>query len=259
MKRGRPMTRKFLYSIMILICAALLSGCHFEITNPDSGSWSDSVPPAVSDELDVSVITQGGGRLAYRGEELLITISPEKITDKLTIQLVDDLNTATTLAEDFQGPFPFSWIIPDDFPAGESYRVIVSGSYYKNEAGIYGRSDEFAILAKIVSGLTDISVSSRSIDITLTDSGSVIDGDTVSISLNGSVLDANHILAGAPGTTMSLELLQGINTLSITAVNEGSVSPNTAEITFSGVTAGEAVQEWRLSEGETGTLSISAP
>jgi len=253
------MARKILYSIMILICTALLFGCHFEIVTPGSSSWADTEPSETEGELNISVITQSGDKLAYRGEEVLITLNPEKIIEKVSIELVDEANKTTTLVEDFSGPFPFSWIIPDDFPTGESYRIRIPKPSYKTDEIFYGSSGEFAILANIVSGLSDITVSSRIIEISLTDNGSVIDGDTISISLNGRVLDANHILAGTPGTTMSLELTQGTNTLSITAVNEGSVSPNTAEITFTDVVNGEAVQEWRLSEGETGSLRISAP
>ncbi|MBI9106868.1 MAG: hypothetical protein JEZ04_08985 [Spirochaetales bacterium] len=253
------MTRIFLYSILILICTAILFGCHFEVLNPNNTYQGEDEPSETEGGLDVTVITESGDNLAYRSEELLISISPSEITGSVSIVLVDKRGGETTLIDNYSGPFPFSWIIPEDFPPGESYRILVRGKYYKNDSGIFGFSEEFAILTDFVSGLSDITVSSRIIEITLTDNGSVIDDDTISISLNGSVLDAKHILAGSPGTSLTLYLQEGTNTLSITAVNEGSVSPNTAEITFTDVTEGEVVQEWRLLEGETGTLSISAP
>jgi len=253
------MVRKILYPISLVCCAALLFGCYYGSVTLDDDNWSDIELNDSEGNLEVSVITESGDGLAYQGEELLISWNSGKITEEITIELVDDAKGTTTLVEDYSGTSPWSWLIPEDFPPGESYRIVVTELDSTKSSGVFGYSEEFAILEDFVSGLSDITVSSRSIDITLTDNGSVIDGDTISISLNGAILEANHVLLGPPGTTMTLDLLEGTNSLSILAVNEGSVSPNTAQISFTDVIEGEAVQEWRLNEGETGSLTISAP
>ncbi len=95
--------------------------------------------------------------------------------------------------------------------------------------------------------------------ITVTDNGSLIDGDTVTIILNGEIIAENHILAGIPGNEFELVLNSGENILRITAVDEGDVSPNTALLEITGVVEGIESQEWRLQTGETGTLVIEAP
>ena len=253
------MAGKILFIISVTVCTALLSGCYYGSVTSAGSNWTGIEPSDTEDEFEVSVITAGGNNLAYQGEELIIELNPELIEGEVSIELVDDTNVKMILIDEYSGPFPFRWLIPEDFPPCESYRILVSEQYYKENSGIFGYSEEFAILTNFVSGLSDISVSSRSIEITLTDNGSVIDDDTVSVVLNGSVLFENLVLQGQPGTSLTLDLLKGKNTFGITAVNEGSVSPNTAEISFTDVVSGEAVQQWRLSEGETGTLSISAP
>lgn len=236
---------------------ALISGCYSETMYTENSSWLDAGLADVESKFEVGVITESGNNVAYQGEELLISVSPELITDSVLIQLANGADTIT-LIEEFHGPFPFSWQIPSNFPQGESYRILLNEEGYYKDSIPFGVSKEFAILSNTNSGLSDITVSSRTINITLTDNGSVIDGDTVTISLNNTTLAAKYVLTGFPGTTMSLSLLDGTNTLNITAVNEGSVSPNTAEITFTNVVSGEAVQQWRLNAGETGTVIIGA-
>ena len=103
-------------------------------------------------------------------------------------------------------------------------------------------------------GLSDVTVNAKSISITLTDDGSLVDGDRVDVFLNGVKEIDNHTLVGGAGTVFSLELLSGSNELRVTALNEGTSSPNTAQLAISNVTAGEALQSWRLLTGESGSL-----
>ena len=76
---------------------------------------------------------------------------------------------------------------------------------------------------------------------------------------DGEVVIEGHILAAPPGTSFALSLQKGPNLFEVVAVNEGSISPNTAQLTISNVVVGESVQQWRLLTGETGTLTITAP
>jgi hypothetical protein len=105
-------------------------------------------------------------------------------------------------------------------------------------------------------GLTDVTVTASRISITLTDDGSLVDGDRVDVFLNGVKVIDNHTLAGLAGTTFVLDLLSGSNELRVTALNEGTSSPNTAQLAISDVVVGAALQSWRLLTGESGSLII---
>ena len=153
----------------------------------------------------------------------------------------------------------YSWIIPEVLTADETYRIKVSDITNGKSEYLFGFSGYFAISAVPDPGLSDVAVNRSNITITLIDNGSMVDGDTVSVSLNGTPVAENHVLAGPPGTELMLTLQSGANTLEIYAVNEGEVSPNTAQLDISHVYAGEASQQWRLYTGETGSLVISAP
>ena len=106
-------------------------------------------------------------------------------------------------------------------------------------------------------GLSDVTVNARRISITLTDDGSLVDGDRVDVFLNGTKVIDNHTLVGGAGTVFLLDLLPGSNTLQVTALNEGTSSPNTAQLAISNVTVGAALQSWRLLTGQSGSLVIS--
>lgn len=258
MERNKAIIRTLTYFTIIMITGFLLVSCYCGTVPPSDINWTNTASSDLDEEPKVKAITEGGQNIAYRGEELLISIEPDKIILPVTIELIDSSNYTTVIVEDYSGSFPFSWVIPENFPTCESYRIVINNLYYKDSLISHEYSEEFAILANITSGLSDITVSSKSISIVLTDNGSVVDGDAVLISLNDSVLNANHVLLGSPGTSMSLNLITGTNILTITAVNEGSVSPNTAQITFTDVIKGESVQQWRLNIGETGTLIVTA-
>ena len=64
------------------------------------------------------------------------------------------------------------------------------------------------------------------------------------------------VMLTTAGDRFTLALRSGIASLEIFAVNEGTSSPNTAEITVSNVTQGEATQSYSLNTGETATLRI---
>ncbi len=76
--------------------------------------------------------------------------------------------------------------------------------------------------------LGDVKTSSGSVRIVFRDDGSQIDGDRVSIYHND-VLIYDNITLSAAYKSFQLHLEDGINKINIVALNEGFVSPNTAE------------------------------
>jgi hypothetical protein len=91
------------------------------------------------------------------------------------------------------------------------------------------------------------------------------DGDIVNITLNGSPLVSNFNLnqCGGPsepasGTCVVTRSLppNSANALRVTALNEGSISPNTASLKVSGGCVPEQ-QEWNLLTGESAQITIT--
>ncbi|PIF01151.1 MAG: hypothetical protein CR994_03250 [Maribacter sp.] len=84
-----------------------------------------------------------------------------------------------------------------------------------------------------------------------------VDGDRVKISLNGNIIDYNMLLtAGFKGVNVDLE--KGFNRLDFEALNEGSSSPNTAQVDVYD-DKGNLIysNKWLLSEGAKATLIIT--
>jgi hypothetical protein len=84
-----------------------------------------------------------------------------------------------------------------------------------------------------------------------------VDGDRVMISVNGRVIDHNVLLTGSfKGVNADLE--KGFNRLDFVALNEGSASPNTAQVDVYDET-GQLIysNKWLLSEGSKATLIIT--
>lgn len=108
-------------------------------------------------------------------------------------------------------------------------------------------------------GLQTVTVARRDISIRLYDDGQFIDGDTVSVRLNGASIASNHVLAAPPGNLIRVTLAGGINSLEIYAHNEGDVPPNTARIQISNVVDGPPDQEWSLGLGESERMQLIAP
>ncbi len=84
-----------------------------------------------------------------------------------------------------------------------------------------------------------------------------VDGDRVKISANGHVIDYNVLLTGSfKGVNVDLE--KGFNRLDFEALNEGSASPNTAQVDVYDET-GQLIysNKWLLSAGSKATLIIT--
>lgn len=106
--------------------------------------------------------------------------------------------------------------------------------------------------------LTDVTVSQREITISVRDNAA-IDGDIIDLTVNGAKVLSNYTLTSSPHA-VAVTLNSGRNTVVVTALNEGSRSPNTVEVRVSHVTVGNAVQVSRgLHTGESASFSIHAP
>lgn len=108
-------------------------------------------------------------------------------------------------------------------------------------------------------GFSDVGIKGFDLGYVLRDFG-VEDGDIVDIELSqfGRNLFTGRLSLLNAGTRFSNVLRSGVAQLVITAVNEGALPPNTAEITIDNVTRGEATQSYSLKTGETATLRIEA-
>ncbi len=107
-------------------------------------------------------------------------------------------------------------------------------------------------------GPTNITASSTSTTLKIFDHASV-DGDIVTITLNGVKIFTRHTLKGPPGDTINVNLNSGTNTLSAFAHNQGTSPTNTLTIEFTNITSGPAKQRWHALPNETNTITVTGP
>ena len=106
--------------------------------------------------------------------------------------------------------------------------------------------------------LSNINVNSNAITLSLRDP-QLQDGDVVNIDLNGVRILDRYPTSGRH-VSFPLTLQSGANTLVVTAQNQGVSGPMVAELSFSNVVGGAAIQKTSaLSAGQTETITISAP
>lgn len=254
-----PRTR-LITTTTILIAIVVIAGCDIAAFYGPHG-WGETTDPEL-----LAVISPSRGDRISAGDRLLIIWDGTEQPDALTIELARSGAIVDTLARNYRNSGDFTWTVPSDFaPASEvydEYQIVVRGFHPDQSIGeleLIAYSERFTILPASGGGLSDITVSSRNVIITLTDNGTEVDGDTIDLRLNGALVVANHVLVGGLGTSFALALEPGENTLSIYAVNEGSITPNTALMEVTDVIEGPVAQEWRLLAGETGTLTVTAP
>ncbi|MGV8120981.1 MAG: hypothetical protein AB2L14_14580 [Candidatus Xenobiia bacterium LiM19] len=110
------------------------------------------------------------------------------------------------------------------------------------------------------SGLQDVTVSSRSVTLKIWDY-SAEDGDMVDLYLNGSKIWGGTITNG--GMSLPLSLVQGRNTVTVKALNGGTMPPdrpmNSVAISITNVIKGPAEQQYLLEPGASGSFLIIAP
>jgi hypothetical protein len=106
-------------------------------------------------------------------------------------------------------------------------------------------------------GLTDIGISGTDLAYIIRDFG-LEDGDLVDISVEqfGRTIFTTRLSLLNRGTEFLHLLKKGVARLVITAVNEGAVSPNTAELNLKNVVRGNAIQTYSLRTGDQAVLRI---
>jgi len=245
----------------ILAVLILVVGCDVRVLYPP---FDDGY--VVEDPTLLSVLSPDAEDTYHPGDYVSIAWEGSVASETVSIGLYRYGQPAGEIATDVPNSGYFDWSIPADFDAVseivDQYQIAVRAKhpdYISGELYLEARSEMFTIIPAATGGLSDVTVSQATITITVTDNGTEIDGDTIDILLNGSPVVTSHVLLAAPGTDFELVLQAGTNELEIVAINEGTVSPNTAELAISDVVEGEPVQDWRLSTGESGSLTITAP
>lgn len=106
-------------------------------------------------------------------------------------------------------------------------------------------------------GLSDIAISSDRLAYMLRDFGQQ-DGDIVDVLVQqfGREIFRGRVGLTNGGQAFDIFLRRGLAVLTLTAVNEGAISPNTAGISIQGVTNGNASQSYSLLTGQSATLRI---
>lgn len=249
---------------ILTLATVLLSGCRYYLgpTQRGEAEGKGSGETVEEDEAEagkLTVLVEATHDAPYYAADVLtITWSANSTPTVVSIDLYRGEEPVLVLAAK-HSELSYLWTIPEGLEPSEIYRIRVAEQSGDKQEGPSGFSRAFAIDRSPETGLSDVTVTRREIALTVTDNGSLVDGDTVHIRLNGITVAAEHVLVGPPGTEIPVTLVGGANVLEITAVNEGSVGPNTAQLSISDVSQGEPVQEWRLSVGQTGSMTIRAP
>ena len=106
-------------------------------------------------------------------------------------------------------------------------------------------------------GLSSVTVDNQNITLTFWDHGTE-DGDIINIYLNGASIRSGVLLKNAK-QQIQVKLHSGKNIFEVEAVNEGSVSPNTASVHLSNVTAGNDTQISTRKSGQRASMYLQAP
>jgi hypothetical protein len=253
--------------LLLVVMSAL--GCSqpsawFEAENQrDSGSQDPVAPPATQYAVTVDWAGKAAGAQLTPGMDMGFAWQSTPAGSLVRLEVFrNNAQYKTTLLNYAPDTGTQTWTIPVDIELHDADQfqaklTIVDGVVQTNIL-----EERYSPPFKIVragtnAGLTDVTVSARRISITLTDNGSLVDGDRVDVFLNGAKVIDNHTLAGGAGTVFVLDLLPGSNELRVTALNEGTSSPNTAQLAISDVVVGAALQSWRLLTGQSGSLIIS--
>lgn len=257
-----PRSRLAAYLVILMVLVGIaLSGCDVALLFGSDDDWDRSTDPTLL------AVTSPAIRSTYNlGEKLAVTWIGTLAADSVAIDLHHGEVWIETINATAPNTGEYTYVIPADLDTGggptNTYRISVRGRHLTHEPGeleVIAYSEYFTIGEPVIGGLTDVTVNQRLIVITVIDNGSEIDGDTVDIVLNGTPVVAGHVLVASPGNNFGLSLQQGDNVLEIVAINEGSVSPNTAQLLISNVVTGHSSQAWRLFTGEIGSLTITAP
>lgn len=162
------------------------------------------------------------------------------------------LQVAQTLTEEL----PNSVVIP-----GERIRENNSNDSSGNRTVTQQTSSDNSISKLQIPSVPDVSVNANPIAIILYDNGGE-DGDVVRVTVNGqSPPGLESVVLTNMGQTFYIDLQQGLNTVAVTALNEGSSSPNTATLVIpeSQIVLGGNVFEASQPTGSTTSFTVFAP
>ncbi|GAB5458552.1 MAG: hypothetical protein Hens3KO_15820 [Henriciella sp.] len=108
-------------------------------------------------------------------------------------------------------------------------------------------------------GLSDVAIFGFNLEYMMRDFG-LEDGDLVQIVVTqfGREIFSQELSLLNNGTDFDVRLNPGVASLTITALNEGAISPNTAQITIDNVAEGESDQTYSLLEGEQAVLRVES-
>jgi hypothetical protein len=268
---GVKTIRELKLGFLLLVAAAIASGCmlhdpfHAGREGGRAGGAEDPIaPPGTRYAITVDWAGKGTGAGLAPGLDLRFSWEPASVGSLVRLELFrNNAQYESTLLNYAIDSGAHTWTVPSDIELHDA-------DYFQAKLTIVDGAIQTAVLAESYSppfqivrpgnnsGLTDVTVNSRHISITLIDDGSLVDGDRVDVFLNGAKVIDNHTLVGGAGVVFSLDLLAGSNALRVMALNEGTSSPNTAQLRISDVIVGAAVQSWRLLAGEAGSLVIYA-
>ena len=257
--------------LLLLVVGAIVSGCTLRDPyhggredRPPGGSEDPIAPPGTHYAITVDWAGKGTGARLSPGMDVTFAWEPAAAGSLVRLEVFrNNAQYEATLLNYAADASAYTWTVPPDIELHDA-------DYFQAKLTIVDGAIQTTVLQErysppfqIVrpgsnSGLTDVTVNTRHISITLTDDGSLVDGDRVDVFLNGVKVIDNHTLVGGAGTVFFLDLLSGSNELRVMALNEGTSSPNTAQLRISNVTVGAAVQSWRLLAGESGSLVIYA-
>ncbi|MBU8913113.1 MAG: hypothetical protein KOO61_03755 [Spirochaetales bacterium] len=257
----RERARLAIVGLISIVGVIAISGCDIQVLYPSA--YEDTT---IENDTLLAVVTPEGTEAYSPADVVPIQWSGSIDSPTVVIDLYRYGQFAMQIASRAANTGSFNWLIPVDFDAvsevTDHYQIAIRAQhpdYSPGDLFVQAFSEPFTIVPQASGGLSDVTVSQRIITITMTDNGQEIDDDTVDIILNGATISAAHVLVGPPGTNLELTLQAGINLLEVVALNEGAISPNTAELIISHVLEGESIQEWRLATSESGSLTITAP
>jgi len=250
--------------VILAALLALLSACTLrpELTPGNNGSGNGSGSGNGTGGTTAGAISLiYTGPAIYTGSLLSFKWADAAAANFVRLDLFRNGNFETMFLNYAPNAGSYTWSIPVALNLSDADMFSAKLTVYDNVvnptiiAQLYSANFQIKQNASNNSGLSDVVVNAASINLTMTDNGALVDGDMVSVGVNGATIVPSLTLTGG-GTIVPVSLTAGLNTLSITALNEGSSPPNTAELQISNVTSGSATQDWRLLSGQVGTLKI---
>jgi hypothetical protein len=261
--------RELKLGLLFLLLVMSAAGCSqpsasFEAESQrDSGSHDPVAPPATRYAVTVDWEGKGAGAQLTPGMDMSFAWESTPAGSLVRLEVFrNNAQYKTTLLNYAPDTGMHTWTIPLDIELHDADQFQAKLTIVDGAVQTKIMEERYSPPFKIVragtnTGLTDVTVSVRRISITLTDDGALVDGDRVDVFLNGAKVIDNHTLVGGAGTVFVLDLLSGSNELRVTALNEGTSPPNTAQLKISDVASGAAVQSWQLLTGQSGSLVIS--